>query len=529
MIIKKKYIQFLLVLLFGCNNPQNQTGGISGKQDPQGFIEIPHDVLIDKVRGGMLGQIIGNLNGIPYEFKFDKEPGDVNDYIPALPEGAYTDDDTDIEWVYIYNMQKHNNLFLSSERVISIWKDSFNQRIWCSNGYVRRLMDLGINPPLTGKIVLNPWAEFNISGQFICETFGLICPAMPQSAAKLGLNYTKITIDAEPAQTTQLFTTMIATAFIENDINKILEAGYTSLDPRSKVRIIIDDIKKWHGENPDDWRVTRKLLQEKYTQADGTIRDGNGYELITGATIAAFLYGQGDFAKTIQTGINFGWDCDNTTATLGTILGTIMGYKKMMSQGWIIVDRYKNTSREGMPEDETITSFADRVFELMEKMIRQNGGKRILHNDKYYFQIPVEKPGMVESLPALEDQKVELAEKLISEIENEIKNPSTKRALSRAVYLAICLDLYDEMDEKYTAQWREAKTTFEECWKLKQLIFHDAEFPSMIRVREQFLMAGISGPEKKIDLPIVWLEDRIFLSREQAMQLKINDYDFQLQ
>jgi len=518
-------LSFIFLIITGCNTGSNESGDqASNKTAQKEYIEIPYDVLIDKVRGGLMGQIIGNLNGMPYEFKFGREPGNVTDYVPALPDGAFTDDDTDIEWVYVYNMQKNNNLLLSPGTLSEIWKQSFNQRIWCSNGYVRRLLDIGIDPPLTGKISLNPWAEFNISGQFICETFGLICPAMPQSAARLGLNYTKVTIDAEPAQTTQLFTAMIATAFIENDINMILDAGYAALDPSSKVKTIIDDIKKWHMENPDDWRTTRKLLQEKYTQANGTVRDGNGYELITGATIASFLYGQGDFSKTIQTGINFGWDCDNTTATLGTIIGTIMGYKKMMSHGWKIVDRYRNTSRDAMPTDETITSFADRVFELMEKMVRQNGGKRILRDDKYYFLIPKEESGIVERLPELKGQISELAEVFGPEIELEIKNSSSKEALCRAVYMGICLDLDTEMKGKYPEQWDEAKAAFEDCWKLKQLIFQDAEFPSMLRLREQFLQAGISESKKEIDKIIIWQEQRIFFPPEQVMDLKIEDY-----
>ena len=515
----------ILFILLACNSITKDSENISDASDYKEFLEIPHDVLLDKVRGGLLGQIIGNLNGIPHEFKYNEDPGNVMNYIPSLPDGAYTDDDTDIEWVYVYNMQKHNELFLSSDVLAEIWTTSFNQRIWCSNGYVRRLLDIGIKPPLTGKIALNPWAEFNISGQFICETFGLICPAMPQSAARLGLNYTKVTIDAEPAQTTQLFTTMIATAFIENDINKILDAGYASLDPSSKVRVIINDIKKWHKENPNDWRKTRKLLQEKYTQAGGTLRDGNGYELITGATIASFLYGQGDFVKTIQTGMNFGWDCDNTTATLGTILGIQMGYKNMMSQGWKIVDRYENTTRDGMPEDETITSFADRIFELMEKMIVDNGRKRILRDGKYFFEIPVEEPLAVEKLPDMNDQISELASDLGPEIESEIKDPESKETLCKAVYLAICLDLNTDLSDKYPVQWSEALKAFEECWKLKQLIFHGGGFPSIQRMKEKFLLAGIFAPQNTIDLPIIWLDKRICLSPDQIMDLNIEDYD----
>jgi hypothetical protein len=513
-----------LVIFVACNKINDDPENISDVSDHDEFLEIPLDDLLDKVRGGLLGQIIGNLNGIPHEFRYNEEPGSVTDYIPSLPYGAYTDDDTDIEWVYVYNMQKHNELFLSSEVLADIWKESFNQRIWCSNGYVRRLLDIGINPPLTGKIALNPWAEFNISGQFICETFGLICPAMPQSAARLGLNYTKVTIDAEPAQTTQMYTTMIAMAFIEEDINKILEAGYSVLDPSSKVRTIIDDVKIWYNENPDDWRKTRKLLKEKYTQAGGTMRDGNGYELITGATIASLLYGQGDFIQSIQTGLNFGWDCDNTTATLGTILGIRMGYKKMMSQGWKIVDRYENTTRDGMPDDETITSFADRIFELMEKMIVENGGKRIKLEDKYYFQIPVESPGQVESLPILDNQLKNLATELKPEIITEIKKPTSKEALCRAAYLGICLDMDEALSAGYSRQWKEAKDTFGENWKLKQLIFHNGDFPSIKRIQDKFLAASIEKPKDPLDLRIIWLEDQLYLPEEELSGLKVDDY-----
>jgi hypothetical protein len=57
--------------------------------------------LEDRIRGGLLGQILGNLNGLPHEFKYLDEPGSVDQYRPALPDGARTDDDTDLEWVYV--------------------------------------------------------------------------------------------------------------------------------------------------------------------------------------------------------------------------------------------------------------------------------------------------------------------------------------------------------------------------------------------------------------------------------------------
>ena len=148
-------------------------------------IEMPAEVLRDKIRGGLLGQILGNLNGLPHEMKYIDQPGNVKEYIPALLDGARTDDDTDFEWVYLYVMQEENEIFLSSDRLTQLWKNRINRGIWCSNRYSRHLMNLGFQPPQTSMFALNPWADFNISGQFISETFGVVAPAMPQTASRI--------------------------------------------------------------------------------------------------------------------------------------------------------------------------------------------------------------------------------------------------------------------------------------------------------------------------------------------------------
>ena len=95
---KTKFILFLVTCIFGL--PQK----IVSQNEK---ITIPTEVVIDKIRGGLLGQILGNLNGIPHEMSYINEPGNVQNYIPALPDGAWTDDDTDFEWFYIFEMRKN--------------------------------------------------------------------------------------------------------------------------------------------------------------------------------------------------------------------------------------------------------------------------------------------------------------------------------------------------------------------------------------------------------------------------------------
>ena len=333
----------------------------------QKYSDISAETLRDKIRGGLLGQMLGNLNGIEHEMQYIAEPGNVKTYVPALPEGAQTDDDTDFEWVYICAMQDEGKVLLPYSTITELWRSRINRGIWCSNQYARVLMDLDFEPPLTGNLVLNPWADFNISGQFLCETFGLLAPGMPRTAEEIGLHYTRVTIDGEPAQTTQLFTAMIAQAFLLSDIDELLDLGLEAIDAKSEIYQIVNDVRAWHSRYPENWRKTRQLIKEKYSLYNGEMRDRNGYELNTASTIAALLYGKGDFAETLRTAFNFGWDADNTAATAGTIIGVTWGYRRMMQQGWQIVDRYRNTKREGMPENETITSFADRLVDIAEQ------------------------------------------------------------------------------------------------------------------------------------------------------------------
>jgi hypothetical protein len=433
--------------------------------------EIPADVLQDKIRGGLLGQILGNLNGLPHEMKYIDEPGNVQDYTPSLPQGARTDDDTDFEWVYIVAMQDEDQILIPHKRIAELWRSRINKGIWCANLYARRLMDLGFEPPLTGSTTLNPWAEFNISGQFLCESFGLISPAMPQTASKIGLHYTRVAIDDEPAQATQLFCTMIALAFVESDMNVLLDQGVSALDAKSRQRQIIADVRAWHREHPKEWRTTRRLLKEKYSQADGGMRDRNGYELTTGSTIAALLYGGGDLAETLKTAFNFGWDADNTAATAGAIVGVIQGYRKLMARGWQIVDRYRNTTREGMPMDETITSYADRLIELSEKVIRQGGGERTITRGRPVYRIAAESPSNVHPLRRAANETEQLRARFSKEILAHIQDSSDGQKCARAAYMAICLDMAPALVKEHPAEWRKAVAALNEYQPLVEYLF----------------------------------------------------------
>ncbi|RPI46430.1 MAG: ADP-ribosylglycohydrolase family protein, partial [Bacteroidetes bacterium] len=425
----------------------------------QGSAAISGARLRDRITGGILGQFFGNLNGLEHENRYTVEPGNVAEYIPDLSGGAYTDDDTDIEFVYLYHMRETGRYLLPYEEVCQLWKNHINDKIWCSNRYARNMMDLGIPPPFTGRIALNPWAGFNISGQFLCEQFALVAPGMPQTAARMGIHYTHVAIDGEPAQATQLFTAMISTAFFEESIPGLVAAGLKAVDPASEIHGIVSKVLGWYNAHPDDWKDTRESISDTFWNGEfGGPGGTNGYRVTTAATIAALLHGKGDFVEALRMAFNFGWDADNVAATVGTIMGVLRGEEWIRAQGWKIRDRYVNDRRPGLPDEMTIMAFADMHCELAVRVILQNGGRKAGTPEGPGFLIRVQEPVNIERLPLQLDRTEELRDQLMPVIREGLEGDSLHMA--KSVYYAVCLGLADVFATESPQRWQPALEAF---------------------------------------------------------------------
>jgi hypothetical protein len=69
---------------------------------------------------------------------------------------------------------------------------------------------------------------------------------------------------------------MIATAFVNSDLDEILDAGTAALDRKSEHLPIVADVRRWHRDHPHDWRSTRRLIRDKYTLYEDRTRNQNG-------------------------------------------------------------------------------------------------------------------------------------------------------------------------------------------------------------------------------------------------------------
>lgn len=359
---------------------------------------VSREELLDRIYGGWVGMLIGGIEGLPYEFKYNEEPRESLPDFTFLPNGARTDDDNDFELTHIFFMDKENVLKLPYTRIVEIWKANMNSGIWVANKRARDLMDQGMVPPATGDPKNNERAAYNLSGQFCTESYGMISPGMPQSAADIGIHYAHISVSNEAVQAAQFWPALISlNIFYKGPIEGLIKEALKAVDPTSAMNeAVLDAIKTYH-ENPKDWKMARRIFYNKW----GIERkwNRNSTPLDGGFVILALLYGEGDFYKSMQYAMALGLDADCNAATVGAVIGVNMGYKKIADlPGFNMPDIFVNKTRPQLPSEMKISEQAEMFIRVCEHVILENGGKKIEIKGKPGYQIVLQNPKMIEPL-----------------------------------------------------------------------------------------------------------------------------------
>jgi hypothetical protein len=151
--------------------------------------------------------------------------------------------------------------------------------------------------------------------------------------------------------------------------------------------------------------------------------------------------------------------------------------------------------------DETISRFGERLVELAERVILEQGGKvTVRAGQATQYRISTQKPAVVEHLPDAEQQTRELRDRLRAEVEDDIVHESSKMALARAGYEAICLDLAPSLRERHPDRWAKALEALTAYPKVLGVLFFESPTPAGDRLRARALAAGLKRPDKRIPI-----------------------------
>ena len=361
--------------------------------------DVSREVLLDRIHGGWVGMLIGGLEGLPHEFKYKEQPRDTLPEFSFLAGGACSDDDNDFEWTHLWFMDREGMTKLPYPRLVEIWKANMNTGLWVANKKARDLMDHGVVPPETGSVTRNPHAWYNLSGQFCVESYGLVAPGMPTTAAEIGLHYARIAVSEEPLQATQFWTSLISMlAFHQGSTEEAMQLAIAGLDPKSAMAEVVADTREAFHTHPDNWKAARQNIHEKWLKQRKW--NDNSTPVNGAAVCLALLYGRDDFYRALQLAMALGYDADCNAATAGAVLGVRLGFKHIAAlPQFRMPDRYVNKTRPQLPAECKVSAQAETLLRVAERVILANGGKRIFVNGKPGFRVKLQQPQLLEPLP----------------------------------------------------------------------------------------------------------------------------------
>lgn len=300
---------------------------------------INKDNLKDKIMGGWAGQTIGVTFGGPYEFRYNGTF--IQDYQPLVWKDGLLKDNM------INNPGLYDDLYMDLTFVNVIEQygldapvDSFanafahaGYMLWHANQAARYNILNGIKAPQSGYWMNSPHSD-DIDYQIESDYAGLMSPGMPNAASAISDKVGHIMNYGDGWYGGVFIGAMYTQAFISNNVSTIINEALKTIPQQSKFYQCIADVIKWHQQFPNDWHQTWFELQKKWSSdmacGEGVFKPFDIDSKINSAyVVLGLLYGNGDYTKTLEITARCGQDADCNPSSVGGILGTMLGYKKI--------------------------------------------------------------------------------------------------------------------------------------------------------------------------------------------------------
>jgi len=306
---------------------------------------IPHDYA-ERVYAGVLGKLIGVYLGRPFEGwtyeRIMKELGPIDYYVNErrdvkLRSHHLVVTDDDVSGTFIFPRALADNGYpknLSAEQIGNAWLNYIVEErsvLWWGGignstehtAYLR--LKSGIPAPHSGSIALNgKTVAEQIGAQIFIDGWAMVSPGNPEQAVYLAQQAGSVSHDGESVHAAKLLAAMEAQAFVEDDIQKLLQLGLSFVPKDSLIRRVVEDVRDWHaGDNEKDWERTRGLIAKKYgyDKFPGNCHVVPNHALI----ILAILYGQDSFQDAMRIANTAGWDTDCNAGNVGCLFGIRKG------------------------------------------------------------------------------------------------------------------------------------------------------------------------------------------------------------
>ena len=333
----------------------------------------------DRVYGCWLGKCICGSIGAPlegckqlFEYKFDPEFWKI-----SLPN-----DDLELQVLWLNVIEK-----LGLDLDADDFAEAFVAAVPYNPGeyaYFKRNFRRGIHPPTSGTYN-NYYYHQGMGCCIRAEIWACLCAGDPQLAARVCQLDGQIDHSAESIYSEMFIAALEAAAFVEQDLDKLLDIAVGVIPADSKLARLVADTRRW-CRMFDDIRYIRDEILRHYGHPDCT----NMFENI-GITIMSLLGSNLNLEKATMFALNSGFDTDCTCGIAGAIVGIIKGAKRLQREFGVKDTGYTANFELNRPSDR-IEQLADDIARLSSEVERQWKRKLVLEDvppEVANFRLPV--------------------------------------------------------------------------------------------------------------------------------------------
>ena len=244
-------------------------------------------------------------------------------YIDEI-DGMPIDDDTNYVVLAQEIIDKHGRNFTPYD-VANAWLKYQSKEYYFSAERIAYLNFVkGFDPPESAAYK-NPYREW-IGAQIRGDYFGYINPSNPELAAEMAWRDASISHTKNGIYGEMFVSAMLAVASATDNIEDIILCGLAEIPHTSRlyedVMAIVEAYKNGVSQND-----CFNMIHKKY---DEYISHGWCHTISNAMiVVASLLYGNGDFARSICMAVETGFDTDCNGATVGSVLGMIIGIEKI--------------------------------------------------------------------------------------------------------------------------------------------------------------------------------------------------------
>ncbi|MBR5520013.1 MAG: ADP-ribosylglycohydrolase family protein [Clostridia bacterium] len=351
------------------------------------------EALRTKVAGAWYGRIVGCLLGKPVEgvrrhtlipFLTDTENYPMHRYIVSTditPEisqkydihphnrcwadrvsAAPIDDDTNYTVLYQQLIEQNSRNF-TPEDVAHIWVARQPKTAYFTAESVAYCNFIkGYLPPDSAQFQ-NHYREW-IGAQIRADYFGYINPADPVAAAEMAWRDASVSHVKNGIYGEMFVAAMLAAAAASDDIFEVIAHGLAQIPVQSRLHARVSEMVADYKNGVSEEEAIAKILA---VHDDRTSHDWCHTISNARIVIAALLYGQGDFSRSICLAVQTGFDTDCNGATVGSILGMMHGLETIGKEWLAPLHGKQETSIFGVGTVE----IADLIEKTMEHIAKR--------------------------------------------------------------------------------------------------------------------------------------------------------------